>query len=119
MSERISKVVRDGKVIVILDLSGLKEEEILPLFPAFQEFVVKERCTRLLIDISDTYTTEKVKAASMASDAYVKEKLGKTSKALVGVKGVQRIIANAIDRNQYFASDREDALRHLYANGGR
>ncbi len=113
MSERITKIVHKGKDIIILDFSGLKEAEMLALFDPLHELAVKERCTRFLIDISDTFTTEKIKAASIASEAYLRERVGQPRNALVGVRGVQRMLANAIERGQYFASSREDALDHL------
>ena len=117
MNERISKVTHKGKDIIVLDLSGLKPEAIVAIFPEFNVFVVKERCLRLLIDVTDTYTTPDIKAAGVASDAYVLGKVGKTMKALVGVKGMQRLLANAMAKDQYFASSRQDGLDHLAGQG--
>jgi hypothetical protein len=113
MNQRFSKVTHKEKAIIVLDLSGLTPEEIIKTFPEFNEFVVKERCNRLLIDIHDTFTTKEVKAAVGQSMGYIQGKVGETHQALVGVRGVQRIIANAMAKGQYFASSREDALDHL------
>jgi hypothetical protein len=113
MNQRFSKVTYKGKEIIVLDLSGLKQEEIIGIFPEFNEFVVKERCTRLLIDIHDTFITDQIKAAVGESLGYINGKVGETHQALVGVRGVQRIIANAMAKGQYFASSRDDALDHL------
>jgi hypothetical protein len=113
MNDRISKITHKGKDIIVLDLSGLNPETIVATFPEFNDFVVKERCPRLLIDVSDTHTTPDIKAAGAASDAYLEGKVGKTMKALVGVKGMQRLLANAMVKDQYFASSRQDGLDHL------
>jgi hypothetical protein len=104
---------RNGKAIAMLDLSGLSPQAIIELIPRFNDFVLDARSARVLVDISDTFTTAEIKAAVAASSQTLRDRLGKVNFALVGVRGLQRVIANAANAGQYFAKDREDGLAHL------
>ncbi len=113
MEERIRGMEHKGKTVALLDLSGLSPKEILALIPKFDEFVIGMECRRVLVDISSTYPNTEIKEAVAASGRNLAERLGKVSVALVGVRGGQRVLANAASPGQYFASTREDALEHL------
>jgi len=113
MGERIATTEHKGKKIAVLDLTGLKPAEIAAALSEFGEFVVAERCTRLLVDITSTHITPEVEQAVAATRALVGACLGKTTTALVGAQGVQRLLANSMEEGQYFAASREDGLDHL------
>ena len=113
MNDRISKVVHKGREVVILDLSGLMPAEIVPIMLEFTEYVVEQRCTRHLVDITDTFITAEVEKAVAAARSSVSDRLGEIKSALVGARGVQMVLAGAIDKKQYLARSREDALNHL------
>lgn len=115
MHDRISVTERNGKAIAMLDLSGLTPKAILELIPRFDDFVLETESARVLVDISDTYTTAEIKEAVGASSDALRKRIGNLRFALVGVRGMQRVLANAANGGQYFAKDREDGLSHLAA----
>jgi hypothetical protein len=62
-----------------------------------------------MLDITGTYSTPKVKETASNARQKANKQLGKVYSALIGISTIQRIIANAINKEQYFASNIDDA----------
>jgi hypothetical protein len=108
MSNRIKILDYKGHKILLLDASNLKVEEIIALFPEYQQTGATNRIRLYLLDVTNTRSNDDIRKASSASIDYIKSKVGEIHVSLVGITGLQKIIASAIKRDSYFASSLED-----------
>jgi hypothetical protein len=113
MEEKIKVINYQGQKIVFVDMSGMKEEEILLLQKKMAEVGIRENARLFILDVHDTHTTEKVKNGSKEVIAAIEAKVGKVRNALLGLSGLQKMIANLISRDLYFASNTDDASKWL------
>ncbi|MBN1697548.1 MAG: hypothetical protein JW881_08555 [Spirochaetales bacterium] len=118
MNDKLSIITYNGQKIIFLDLTNLKEEHILATHPDLVEFSVKNNIRLLLIDTTNTITTPKVKESSANTTNRIEEKIGKTLIAIIGLRGIQKLIANAIVKGIYFAKDKDDGCEWLVKNSG-
>ncbi|MDF1561599.1 MAG: hypothetical protein P1V51_01075 [Deltaproteobacteria bacterium] len=111
MSERVSTLVHEGKSILFIDLSGLRGEAMMPVLEEAKRRMqaLGDEPLRVLTDVRDAYFTKETKDFSRS--LVRSDRNGRS--ALVGITGVQRIIASAIFRDNYYAKDLEDAKRWL------
>jgi hypothetical protein len=72
------------------------------------------RINLVAMDITNTYTDKRIKEGSIESSNKIRAALGDQHIALVGIQGIQKIIANAINHNQHFAATREEAYEWLF-----
>jgi hypothetical protein len=114
MNERVQIIEYKNKKIILVDLSNLSIEEILNIFPIYTEMALSTRINLVAMDITNTYTDKRIKEESIESSNKVRAALGEQHIALVGIRGIQKIIANAINRNQHFAATREEAYEWLF-----
>jgi hypothetical protein len=113
MSDRIKILTHKGQKVLLLNASSLKPDEIIALFPEYQQTGAANKIHLYALDVSNTRSNDDIRKASTASIAYIKNQVGEIHVALVGITGIQKIIASAIERNSYFASNMEDALNWL------
>ncbi|MBN1780228.1 hypothetical protein JW948_03820 [bacterium] len=111
MDNRLKIRTENGVKIMFVDLSNLAPDEIVNIFPALNEKAIENRIRLYIFDITNTHTTQEIKHASRASIDTIESKLGKIASALIGLTGIQKIIANAISKDQYFAKDEADAVK--------
>jgi repressor of nif and glnA expression len=113
MNERLQIVEYKGKKILLADLSDLKTEQIVETISLFTEMAISTKINLLVLDTTNTYNNARIKKASLESREKVRAALGEFHTALVGLGNLQKIIATAIDSNQYFAATRKDAYEWL------
>jgi hypothetical protein len=111
--ERIRVIEHKGHSILLLDFSGLNPDEIIGHFEELNRTAVLQKIRLLLLDVRNTYSNDKIKSASRESIRFIEERLGTVQIALVGLRRIQMIVANAINRDQYFAKDISDAMDWL------
>jgi hypothetical protein len=112
--ELVSIITHMGKRIVFLNAKDVKDEnELCANISKMADVAIKNKINLLLFDVTGTYTTPKVKETAAKSAELNKKMLGQVHSALVGLGVMQRIIANVISREQYFASNIEDAKKWL------
>ena len=113
MHKRLKVVTERGIEILVVDLAGLSPDEILEIFPEITALSLSKKIRYNIFDITDTQTTAEIKDASKKSIAEVEKVVGRVYISLIGLRGIQKLIANAISKNSYFASDYQDALDWL------
>lgn len=113
MNQRLSVIEHKGKKILITDLSGLREEQIISVLDTAKELIIKEKIRLQILDVTDTSTTKKIREESIQNIIETESKIGKCYNALVGLRLAQQIIANLISRDQYFAKSIDDAKEWL------
>ncbi|MBN1410975.1 MAG: hypothetical protein JW969_09020 [Spirochaetales bacterium] len=113
MNERIKIIQRGGFRVISVDLSNLNEDEILQMQTKMLELSLRERVKYFLINIKNTHTTEKIKNGSIEIVKKIEAELGKSETVLLGLTGIQKLIANLISKDIYFAKDEEDGMRWL------
>ncbi|MBP1627940.1 MAG: hypothetical protein H6Q00_2415 [Holophagaceae bacterium] len=113
MSERVQIITHKGHKIMFADTSNLKPAEIVDLIHASTQPMLAEKITLLCTDVTNTTTDDSIKKAAAESLAKVTAANGKVHSCIVGIRGIQKIIASAIVRDTYFPSSKEDALDWL------
>lgn len=113
MNDRITVLEHKGNKILLADFSNLPPEKIVELIPQYTKIGLEQKISLYALDITDTITTEEIKDASRISIGSITAALGKIHVVLVGLRGIQKIIANAISKEQHFASTREEGYDWL------
>lgn len=113
MDVKINLISEGDVQIVFSNFSGLKVEEIVEQFPKMEELAINNNVRNFILDISNTFSNNVIRQESKASIDRIKDKLGNILVVLIGVKGIQKIIANAISSDMYFAKDYDDAVNWL------
>jgi len=113
MTDKIKIIEKGGTKILFTNLSNMSTKEILSMFPIMAELAIQHRINLNIIDITNTHSNAEIKDGSKAAIASIETKIGKVESALIGIRGIQKIIANAISSNNYFANDLDDAINHL------
>nr|WP_320134022.1 hypothetical protein [uncultured Holophaga sp.] len=113
MSERIQAITHKGKSIIIVDNSNLTPAQIVANFPLFSKLAIDRKIRRVCMDVTGTTTDESIKKAGAETHDKMNAALGHTYSAIVGIRGIQKILANAMQKGQCFAETREQALDWL------
>lgn len=114
LSDRIKVIDYKGHKILCGDSSGLKPAEIVALLPEISRIMIEQKIFLIFQDVNNTTSDETVKKAAIESATKTATALGRPAySAFIGIRGLQKIIANAALRGQYFASTREEALDWL------
>jgi len=114
MSERLRIIKHEDIDTLFIDISSLSVNDILEIHKKILDIAVSKKIGFFIIDISNTFTTPVVIDSSKELDKVINEKNGKSYTALLGISGLQKLIANVISRDMYFARDIEDAKRWLF-----
>ncbi|MBP1628786.1 MAG: hypothetical protein H6Q00_3261 [Holophagaceae bacterium] len=113
MSEFVQVIEHKGKKVVFFNCVGMNPDKAASLFPEVTQMCIANRINLVFSDVTDSSANDALKAAAVESTKAVAAALGSIHTALVGIKGIQRIIAQAVVKDQYFAKTREEALDHL------
>jgi len=113
MSNRIQIITHKGQKVLLVDNSNLKSAEIISNIQALTKMMIDHKLLLTCMDVSNTATDEAIKQAGKESHDRIHTALGQTYSAVVGVRGIQKILANAMSKGQCFAETREDALNWL------
>lgn len=113
--DRIRWIDHKGKKILLLDYSGLLEEKFVEYIRKSVDFQLNEVKDHVLVvcDVTGTRTTPKVAHASREASHTLQKKGIQQKLATIGLNRMQRLIANIIRSDMYFASSMEDALNWL------
>jgi len=113
VSERIRIINHKGIKVLFVDNSGLTTSEIVSSFPRRTKLAIENKIVRTFIDLTNTTTDDRIKQAAHDSQAEILEALGQNWIASTGIRGIQKILANAAVKGQYFAANQEEALDWL------
>lgn len=113
MASRIKIVEHKGQKVLLLDASNLKPEEIVAMFPEYQQIGVANKIRLYALDVTNTRSNDDIRKGSKESIDFIQSRLGTVYIALIGISGIQKVIASAINRDTYFASSLEDACETL------
>lgn len=119
MTDNIKILTHKNQKVVFVDLSKLNEEQILATHPAIKETMISSKIRLLLLDTTNTSTTPKIRDSSKVITIQIEAKIGKTLTSIVGLRPLQKIIANAIIKDIYFARDIEAGLNWLTENSAK
>lgn len=112
MNERREVIERDGAKIYYTDFSNLKEDDFLALLDTAMEADSQiPEGSNILQDISGCYLNDTIK--KKLSEFVKIVKVRNYDVAIIGITGLKKIIANALNRNTYFAKDKEDGIDWL------
>lgn len=115
MSEFVQIIEHKGKKVVFFDCRDMHPDKAASLFPEVTETCIANRINLVFSDVTGGSASDTLKAAAAESVRAVTAALGSIHTALVGIKGIQRIIAQAVVKDQFFGKTREEALDHLVA----
>ncbi|MBP1627942.1 MAG: hypothetical protein H6Q00_2417 [Holophagaceae bacterium] len=113
MSNRVQIITHKGKKIVFVDNSNLTPAEIIANFPIFSKLAIDNKIRLVCMDVTNTTTDDNIKKAGAETHAKMTAALGHTCSAIVGIRGIQKILANAMQKGQCFAETKEQALDWL------
>ena len=113
MNDRL-RLINEGEIeMLFVDSSDLSPEEILSLLSKMRKLSLQKKIRYNILDLSNTRTSNDIKQQSQRNIQEIEAQIGKIYMALIGLKGLQKTIANAISSRNYFAVDYSDAVRWL------
>ncbi len=115
MLDRVKVITHKGKKVIFVDNSNLKPAEIIANFPIFLDLAISQKINLVCMDVTNTMTDDAIKQAGAENHAKMDAALGKHYSAIVGIRGIQKILANAMQKGQCFAATKEEALDWLVA----
>jgi hypothetical protein len=123
MSERVQWITYQGKKILQVDYSNLKdEEEYLATVDEFEAEVLsypQGKMMRAIIDVTDSMLTRRISERNKAVATKAKEMgIPDSPTAMVGLEGFKMAVAQALAffrPDLYIAQSRQDALDWLLA----
>ena len=110
MDDRVQIKTENGIKVLFIDFSNLPTEDVLKMLPKMNEAAVSNKLVLYILDAKNINMTGEGKSAVETSIKDIESKLGKTYSAIIGFTGIQKIIANAINKDTYFAKDYSDAV---------
>ena len=113
MADRLQVITHKGRTILAVDYTGLTPQQIVELMPSVTRTAIDKRIPLIFSDVTGTYSSPDIKTAAAKSIEDSKAVLGPMHSAILGIHGIQKIIANAIVKDQFFAGSREEALDYL------
>ena len=113
MDERVYWITHENKKILIGDVSNLKEKEYLQEVDKIKDVIIKEKRKSVLYIsiVKNTYTTDAIKKKWEWFNQMTHEYL--IASTIVGITGIQRLIASAIKRDLKFARNINEAKEWL------
>ena len=112
MSKYVQWIEHKGKKILFNNYSGLEGEEYLRAIDETKQELLKQPVGSRVLTLTDTSNsraTVATKDKAKEQQAAIKEKRIVTCAAIVGVSGWQKVIAQLIRGDVYFAQSVEDA----------
>ncbi|MCP4679074.1 MAG: hypothetical protein GY854_27005 [Deltaproteobacteria bacterium] len=117
-AERVKWIKHQGKKILYCDYSKLRgpayiEHVEYQLSLVREDLKTKPPKMLVVIDASNAVTDKTIKKMAQSTFDLAKEAGAEYLVAVLGVTRVIRILAQAINKDMYFAKDKEDALDWL------
>jgi hypothetical protein len=109
MEEKLTIIEHKGQKLLYANFAGLGENEILALFDQMKVLCIQHNIHLQIVNVSNTNTTPKIKETAITTRQEIANAIGTIYSSLVGLHLAQQIVANVISRDQYFASNLEDA----------
>jgi len=119
MSSRAQVITHKGHKILFVDCAGLKPAEIVAEINGSTQPMIDQKINLLCNDVANTTTDDSIKKAAAESMAKVTAANGRVFSSIVGIRGIQKIIASAIARDTYFASSKEEAFDWLVSQANK
>ncbi len=121
MHDRTKKIHENEFEILFLDYSGLTSDEFIEISAEAQQYIFSRPRSEVIpaiIDITDTVMTQEIKDYLKAFDEKIVGYFGKENKhknpvAIIGLTGLQKILANVTVRAAIFFDTMEDAKQHI------
>lgn len=112
--ERVKTIQHNGVAIAFLDASGIVDiDEFCSLLIALTTVAIDQNINHILLDVSNAFMAPKVRETTKQEAEKAKKHLGKVHTAISGLNGMQRFIANLLNKEEYFGKDLEDAKNWL------
>jgi hypothetical protein len=113
---KVSKMIVDNRIILVIDYTNLKEDGMIALVSEAREIVLKENQPLLILScFFNNYITPKYKRHAEAVTAEVRHLIDK--QAIVGLTSIQKMILKGynllMQRNFKAFETREEAVRYL------
>ncbi len=103
-----------GRPVLRTDLRHCHEDEFLVRLGWAERYVdARLRPYCVLWDITGSTLTREISRATKALAVRIREQRLSTGSATIGVCGLKRVMARAVEPHMYWATDVEDALRWL------
>ncbi len=111
MNERIKWLDHNGHKILFVDYNNLKGEEYVNLIGEHDEIIIASGKTELLtmMNFTDSKMNNETKARATELISNAKKANISLKIAAFGIYGVQKLFANAVVRDIYFAGSEEKA----------
>lgn len=129
MSQRISRIYRDGLEIMLLDYSNLRGEEYIKAIKETEQYMLrlpKDHFTHGTIsDSTNCKMDDSIRAALKDLDQSLKKHFGENYldesrkkgavTVSIGLTGIQKVIAGFLIRHTKFMDTREEAIQYILA----
>ena len=113
MSERIQIIIHKGHEILCVDNSNLKSAETVENFINMQRMAIAHKINLHYMDISNTTADEVIKKAGIDASTACRAALGELHCAVVGARGIQKILGNAMNKGVHYSDSKEEGLDWL------
>ena len=112
--ERLKIIVHNGSQIAYLNANALVDiDEFCLLIEQLTKLAIQQKTNLILINITDSFMAPMVREKTKEEVKKAKQHFGQVHAAIVGLSGVQRLIANLLNKEEYFAKDFDDAKNWL------
>lgn len=112
--ERISIVKHKEASMVFLDASRIVDiDEFCQYLKDLTDLAIEQNINLIMIDVENAFMAPKVRQTTKQEAQRAQAHFGQVHTAISGVKGLQRVLINLINRKEYFAKDLEDAKSWL------
>ena len=122
MSKYVQWIEYRGKKILVSNYSGLEEKEQVKAMDETRQELLKQPAgsqALTVTDVSNARSTAATRDKAKELEAAIKEKGFVSHTAIVGVSGWQKVMAQLIKPDSYFATSIEDAKDWLVRQAGK
>jgi len=111
MDTHVKWIEHKGEKILLSDYTDLDEERILEAMEEARREILsyRKKVILMLVDITNTYTTGRVKSKGEAVRAAAREKGVTVKTAIVGITAMKKVIAAIVKPGAHFADSIEEA----------
>lgn len=113
LHNRIRIITHRGHKIISVDTSGLKSADIATLLPILTKTAIDYNVNLICNNATNASLSFSTKRNAQDSIARARAAVGTVHSAIVGIRGIRKLLANALQKDHYFASNKEEALDWL------
>ena len=108
--ERVSIIKHKGVSIAFLDANTVIDiDEFCRYLVDLTNLAIDQNINLIMIDVENAFMAPKVRQTTKRESDRAKAHFGRIHTAISGVKGLQRVLINLINKNEYFAKSLDDA----------